>query len=86
MRTSAPLPAYDAVRAATAQEWVLGDPEATREAILAVVDAPEPPRRVFFGQPLKDVEEIYADRLQTWREWEPLALRAFGRPDLVDAA
>jgi hypothetical protein len=33
---------------------------------------------VFLGKSLADVEEIYAERLRTWREWEPVALEAFG--------
>jgi len=33
---------------------------------------------VFLGKPLADVEQIYAERLRAWREWEPVALGAFG--------
>ncbi|MBB3674757.1 SDR family NAD(P)-dependent oxidoreductase [Modestobacter versicolor] len=79
-RTSAPLPAYDAVRAAGEGGWQLGDPAATRAAMLQVVDSPEPPHRVFFGRSFSDVAAIYQDRLDTWREWEPVALEAFGSP------
>ncbi|GAA4322555.1 SDR family NAD(P)-dependent oxidoreductase [Klenkia terrae] len=79
-RTSAPLPAYDAVRAAAEGTFEVGDPAATRAALLRVVDAPVPPHRVFFGRSFTDVAAIYADRLATWAEWEPVALAAFGQP------
>ena len=46
-------PAYDGFRATIAREWGpddLGKPAATRAAILEVVDAENPPLRVFFGK------------------------------------
>jgi NAD(P)-dependent dehydrogenase (short-subunit alcohol dehydrogenase family) len=56
-----------------------GDPTATREAILKVVDAEEPPLRVFFGRaPLEIVTRDYESRLETWREWQPVAVAAHG--------
>ena len=56
-----------------------GDPEATREAILRVVDAEEPPLRVFFGSaPLAIATADYEQRLRTWNEWQPVALIAQG--------
>ena len=56
-----------------------GDPEATREAILRVVDAEEPPLRVFFGEaPLAIATADYEQRLRTWNEWQPVALIAQG--------
>lgn len=79
-RTSAALPAYDAVRARSERVWEVGDPAATRAAMLAVVDAPEPPHRVFFGRSFTEVAALYEERLDTWREWEPVALEAFGSP------
>jgi NAD(P)-dependent dehydrogenase (short-subunit alcohol dehydrogenase family) len=58
-----------------------GDPEATREAILRVVDADEPPLRVFFGEaPLSIATADYEQRLKTWNEWQPVALIAQGEP------
>jgi len=48
---AARLPAYDNVRAAMARPaGKRGDPSATRAAILHVVDAEEPPLRIFFGR------------------------------------
>lgn len=56
-----------------------GKPEATRSAILKVIDADEPPLRVFFGKaPLGIAERDYESRLATWREWQPVAEEAHG--------
>jgi NAD(P)-dependent dehydrogenase (short-subunit alcohol dehydrogenase family) len=56
-----------------------GDPVASAEAILKVVDADEPPLRVFFGAaPLKIAEADYEKRLATWHEWQPVAELAQG--------
>jgi NAD(P)-dependent dehydrogenase (short-subunit alcohol dehydrogenase family) len=56
-----------------------GDPTATRGAILKVVDADEPPLRVFFGRmPLEIATRDYESRLATWNEWQPVALEAHG--------
>lgn len=56
-----------------------GDPVATREAILRVVDAEQPPLRVFFGAaPLAIAEKDYESRLATWREWQDVAVIAQG--------
>ena len=77
-RRSAELPAYAAARSADAPEFVVGDPVATKPAILAVVDAERPPRRIILGRVLPEIEEIYAERLRGWREWQPVSLAAFG--------
>jgi NAD(P)-dependent dehydrogenase (short-subunit alcohol dehydrogenase family) len=76
---------YADVRAAAAdrptRRGTPGDPVATRSAILEVVDAAEPPLRVFFGElPLQIAKADYEQRLATWEEWQPLALRAHGGP------
>lgn len=56
-----------------------GDPVATRSPILEVVDADEPPLRVFFGSsPLGIAKADYESRLATWEEWQPVAERAQG--------
>ena len=58
-----------------------GDPEATRAAILAVVDAEEPPLRIIFGDgPLQMLTAIYESRLATWRKWEAVSIAAHGTP------
>ncbi|WP_327011109.1 SDR family NAD(P)-dependent oxidoreductase [Dactylosporangium sp. NBC_01737] len=72
-----PLPAYDAVRAARrsgAADRAPADPSTTAAAILAVVDAPEPPLRLFLGAfPFPVIERVYADRLATWQRWRAVA-------------
>jgi NAD(P)-dependent dehydrogenase (short-subunit alcohol dehydrogenase family) len=56
-----------------------GDPTATREPILKVVDADEPPLRVFFGKaPLGIATKDYESRLATWNEWQPVSVQAQG--------
>ena len=79
LRRSRNDPAYDGVREATAPDFVLGDPGATRAAILQVVDTEEPPLRVFLGRSFEPVEKEYEQRLATWRAWQPVALAAFGK-------
>ncbi|RBY88762.1 SDR family oxidoreductase [Blastococcus sp. TF02A-26] len=79
-----PNPAYDefrgkvmAGRAKAAQS--AGDPAATAAAVLQLVDADEPPLRVFFGKaPLAMATKEYERRLATWREWEQLSIAAHG--------
>jgi NAD(P)-dependent dehydrogenase (short-subunit alcohol dehydrogenase family) len=79
-----PLPAYDSVRASHAEmrkarQSAPGDPVATRDAILTIVDAENPPIRIFFGKPpLAMAEADYASRLEVWREWQPVSIAAGG--------
>jgi NAD(P)-dependent dehydrogenase (short-subunit alcohol dehydrogenase family) len=79
-----PLAVYDDVRR-QAQEGRArrtsspGDPVATRAAILELVDAEDPPLRIFFGDgPLAIATADYESRLATWRKWEPLSIAAHG--------
>lgn len=54
-----------------------GDPEATPNAIFKVVDAEQPPLRFFLGsRNLPEIREVYAQRLQTWEEWESVSSAA----------
>jgi hypothetical protein len=56
-----------------------GDPAATRDAVLQVVDAAEPPLRIFFGDgPLAITTKDYESRLATWRAWESVSVAAHG--------
>jgi NAD(P)-dependent dehydrogenase (short-subunit alcohol dehydrogenase family) len=85
-RTATPIPAYDEFRAENARRTAArrsrsGDPAATRSAILAVVDAEQPPLRIFLGDgPLALAEADYRSRLATWHEWEPVSVAAHGNP------
>jgi len=77
-------PAYDAYREKAAEQrktrmGVPGDPVATREAVLQVVDAENPPLRIFFGDgPLGIATRDYESRLAEWRQWEPVSVAAHG--------
>ena len=56
-----------------------GDPHASASAILKVVDSPNPPLRVFFGElPLTLAKADYESRLKTWEEWQPVSIEAQG--------
>jgi NAD(P)-dependent dehydrogenase (short-subunit alcohol dehydrogenase family) len=83
-RHSDELPAYADVHRTTQETRARrasdpGDPVATREAILRVVDADEPPLRVFFGAaPLSIATADYESRLKTWNDWQDVALLAQG--------
>ena len=77
-------PAYDAFREKAAEQRRAragnpGDPVATRDAVLKVVDAENPPLRIFLGEaPLAIATKDYESRLATWREWEPVSIAAHG--------
>ncbi len=58
-----------------------GDPQATAEAVLQIVDAQDPPLRFFLGsQNLPQVRTAYADRLAVWEAWEAVSNAAQGEP------
>jgi NAD(P)-dependent dehydrogenase (short-subunit alcohol dehydrogenase family) len=83
-RHAEPLDAYREVheaaqrrRAAVADS--AGDPRASAEAVMRIVDAEQPPLRCFFGSaPIGTAEQDYESRLATWREWQPVAELAQG--------
>jgi NAD(P)-dependent dehydrogenase (short-subunit alcohol dehydrogenase family) len=58
-----------------------GDPEATAEAILKLVDAENPPLRLGLGTSiLPRARAAYAERLETWEAWEDVSNAAMGEP------
>jgi len=58
-----------------------GDPEATAEAILKLVDAENPPLRLGLGTSiLPRARTAYAERLKTWEAWEDVSNAAMGEP------
>ena len=64
-----------------------GDPKATPEAMLKLVDAPEPPLRFILGnQNLPMARAAYAERLATWEAWETVSNAAQGEPKTEAAA
>jgi hypothetical protein len=53
------------------------DPQVTAAVILELVDAEEPPLRLFLGAyPYPVVEAAYQKRLETWDAWRNLATKA----------
>lgn len=76
------MPDYDEARAAIAAfrtNHVPGDPAATGAAILKVVDAADPPLRIFFGAaclPMARAE--YGSRIAAWEKWNAVATEAQG--------
>ena len=78
------LPFYDGIRARLAGmlgsvRRMRGKPLATGPAMLKLVDAEEPPLRVFFGAgPLDMMKAEYEARLDTWQKWNELSVEAHG--------
>jgi NAD(P)-dependent dehydrogenase (short-subunit alcohol dehydrogenase family) len=85
-KRSESLPAYvearekmEQQRKARAGSGGPGDPKASAAALLRVVDAEEPPLRVFFGNTPIDVAKAdYASRIETWEKWDDVAKLAQG--------
>jgi len=81
-KRSAPIAAYDEVREIRARARAAatpGDPDASGPAILKVVDAQDPPLRIFFGTaglPMTKAE--YARRIDTWEKWNDVSVEAQG--------
>ncbi|MGW4941497.1 SDR family NAD(P)-dependent oxidoreductase [Actinoplanes sp. NPDC004185] len=72
-----PIAAYEPIREARragAANRAPNDPASTAQAILTLVDAPEPPLRLFLGSfPYAVAERTYRDRLATWEAWRAVA-------------
>lgn len=66
---------------AAGAQMAFGDPKATVPAVLAVVDAREPPLRLFLGtEGLPVARAAYGARLATWEAWEEVSNAAQGHP------
>lgn len=82
MKTSQQLEVYDKLRKAVFERLSTehrGDPQATAEAILQIVDAQDPPLRFAVGAGVLPVARgAYADRLATWEAWEAVSDKAQG--------
>ena len=74
LRISPVINAYSNTRAevfAAGAKLAFGEPGATADAILKIVDAEQPPLRFFVGtEGLPRARAAYADRLATWEAWE----------------
>ncbi len=77
---SQPIDAYNSLREAmmaNSSSMSVGDPAATAGAILKLVDAENPPLRLFLGKlPLLMIEPTYSKRLETWKEWKEVSENA----------
>ncbi|OLR93235.1 SDR family oxidoreductase [Actinokineospora bangkokensis] len=71
---SEPNPAYQQLREARAAQrgsYVTPGPDATVAAVFAAVDAENPPLRLLLSGRAYDIaQNLYAERLKTWAEWE----------------
>jgi NAD(P)-dependent dehydrogenase (short-subunit alcohol dehydrogenase family) len=78
------IPAYDELKVKinemrAAQGASRGNPAATGAAVLKIVDAAEPPLRIFFGKsPLGLAKADYASRIETWEKWNDVSIEAQG--------
>jgi NAD(P)-dependent dehydrogenase (short-subunit alcohol dehydrogenase family) len=58
-----------------------GDPKATADAILKLVDTDNPPLRLGLGTSiLPRARAAYAERMKTWEAWEAVSNAAMGEP------
>jgi NAD(P)-dependent dehydrogenase (short-subunit alcohol dehydrogenase family) len=78
-RHATQLEGYDSVRAAleatrTSRSSNPGDPAASAAAILKIVDAEEPPLRVFFGtHGFRIILPDYESRIALWEKWRDIS-------------
>jgi NAD(P)-dependent dehydrogenase (short-subunit alcohol dehydrogenase family) len=80
---SQPIEAYDGLRTtfneSASQEGFWGNPAATSEAVLKLVDAQNPPLRLFLGKhTLPWAKEVYEGRIAEWDAWNDVAVAAHG--------
>ncbi len=81
-KRAAQMRIYDGARekiAAVRSNSAPGDPNATGPVILKLVDATDPPLRLFLGSgglPMTRAE--YARRIETWEKWSDLSIEAQG--------
>ncbi len=62
-----------------------GDPQATADAILKIVDAQAPPLRFFVGtEGLPAARAAYANRLSVWEQWEAVSNAAQGHSQKLE--
>jgi NAD(P)-dependent dehydrogenase (short-subunit alcohol dehydrogenase family) len=72
-------PVKDAFRVGLTDD-AFGIPEATTDAMLQLIDAPNPPLRLFLGKvAFPWVRQVYEQRMATWEAWQPLSVAAHGK-------
>ncbi|RQS04314.1 MULTISPECIES: SDR family NAD(P)-dependent oxidoreductase [unclassified Burkholderia] len=82
LKISEGLEAYAALRQqafARGAAMEFGEPQATAQAVLQVVDTDKPPLRLFLGtEGMPVVRAAYAARLAEWEQWEAVSNAAQG--------
>ncbi len=77
---SEPVAAYDGVRDAVNAGFATmptPNPDNVGLALLKIVDADNPPLRIFFGTLAQQVvPQVYSERLKTWEDWADLSAQA----------
>jgi NAD(P)-dependent dehydrogenase (short-subunit alcohol dehydrogenase family) len=84
-KRSAPIAEYDDFRKRSEEDRKSrnsagpGDPTASSAAVLKVVDADEPPLRIFLGAAALGMATAdYASRITTWEQWDDVSRAAQG--------
>jgi len=76
------LPAYDSIRKdfyERANDQDSGNPVATANALLTLVDSGNPPLRLLLGKTVYPwVKYTYEERLKTWESWQDVSVAAHG--------
>jgi len=76
------MPAYDGIRKdfyEHAGDQDSGNPAATANALLALVDSENPPLRLLLGKTAYPwVKYTYEERLKTWESWQDVSVAAHG--------
>lgn len=79
-RHSKEIAAYDSIRAQRVESRksrTKGDPEATADAVLRIVDADEPPLRFLLGgDGLPIIRRDYESRFADWEKWQAVSAAA----------
>lgn len=82
LRFSENLPQYEPIRNMVFEnlsKLERGNPKATAAAVLKLVDAEQPPLRMFLGSHnLDEIRQAYSDRIKVWEEWQNIAAAAQG--------
>lgn len=77
-----PIPEYDQLKAnvqASLPQDFFGNPTATVEAILKLLDSENPPLRLLLGKiAFPWVKKVYESRLAEWEKWNELSVAAHG--------
>lgn len=81
MTSATPLPEYAALRAELEKQWAEGsidsEPRLAADAVLKLVDSPNPPLRLLLGSMVYDLAfDISRQRMATWAGWEEVSRAA----------